>query len=389
MRTFNLLKYLSEHHQITLISQSPQDLPPADVEKLQQWVNLIVFPATPQLQATGGLLATAKQIKTLIKQGIFPKELTHYSQNLQNWLDRVVKTNKFDLITCEDSPNEVYIRPQWRQDIPTVVNIHRSLYGKTKHQLQSYSSTYELQKQLNLPILRWYEQQYSAKFSALVTTTQEDRRILKTINPEAHITVIPNGLDLNQYPRRLSNNGGQRLVFIGAMDKPANIDAACFLSLEIFPAIRQRYPETTLEIVGTDPAAEILAFANLPGIKVTGQVSSIVDYLHWATVCVIPIRKGSGIKYKTLEAMAAGIPVVASDIALEGLTVDGSGVPPRAMRANKVDEYVYAVGRLFEDCKLREKLSLNGRIMVESEYTWTQMGQRYEQVLLNLQGSKL
>jgi glycosyltransferase involved in cell wall biosynthesis len=54
-----------------------------------------------------------------------------------------------------------------------------------------------------------------------------------------------------------------------------------------------------------------------------------------------------------------------------------------AMRANDVDEYVYAVGRLFQDEKLREKLSNNGRALVENEYTWEKMSQRYEKVLID------
>jgi glycosyltransferase involved in cell wall biosynthesis len=95
------------------------------------------------------------------------------------------------------------------------------------------------------------------------------------------------------------------------------------------------------------------------------------------------MRKGSGIRNKTLEAMAAGIPLVASDIALDGLKVDGADVPLRAMRANSVDEYVYTIGRLFTEPKLRDKLCDNGRSLVEKEYTWEKVAKRYEQVLID------
>ena len=139
------------------------------------------------------------------------------------------------------------------------------------------------------------------------------------------------------------------------MDRPANINAARFLALDIFPAIRERYPEATLEVVGAKPVTEIEELDALPGIKVTGAVTSVVEYLHWATVCVLPMRQGFGLKNRTLEAMAMGVPVVGSDRALSGLQVDGASVPLRAMRANTLEEYVYAVGRLFAEPKLREK----------------------------------
>jgi glycosyltransferase involved in cell wall biosynthesis len=97
---------------------------------------------------------------------------------------------------------------------------------------------------------------------------------------------------------------------------------------------------------------------------------------------VIPLRTSYGIKNKTLEAMAAGVPVVASDRGLEGLPVDGGDVPLRALRANEPAEYVYAVSRLFENRQLRKQLSDNGRSLVEQKYTWKRAGELYEKVLM-------
>ncbi|MEL6249239.1 MAG: glycosyltransferase, partial [Cyanobacteria bacterium J06627_15] len=119
----------------------------------------------------------------------------------------------------------------------------------------------------------------------------------------------------------------------------------------------------------------------LPGVTVTGRVPSITDYIHQSTVGVVPLRVGLGIKTKTLESMASGIPIVASDRGLEGLAVDTPAVPLRALRANTPDEYVNAISRLFEDPALRQTLSENARAMIESEYTWEIAGQRYECIL--------
>ncbi|MEM8780085.1 MAG: glycosyltransferase family 4 protein, partial [Cyanobacteria bacterium P01_G01_bin.49] len=185
------------------------------------------------------------------------------------------------------------------------------------------------------------------------------------------------------FPKRRQNQNGRRIAFFGAMDKPANIDAACFFSLKVFPKIRQRYPEATLDLVGSRPVTEVLKLDEISGVHVTGQVPDVLDYLHQTTVCVIPLRKSQGTKMRTLEALATGTPVVASDYGLEGLAVDGPGLPLGAMRANEIDEYVYGIGRLFQEPKLREKLSHNGRALVEKEYTWEKMGQRYEQVVLD------
>jgi glycosyltransferase involved in cell wall biosynthesis len=93
------------------------------------------------------------------------------------------------------------------------------------------------------------------------------------------------------------------------------------------------------------------------------------------------MRSGFGIKNKTLESMAAGVPVVASDRGLEGLTVEGNNVPLAALRANSIEEYCTAIIRLFESAELREKLSKNARKLIEDNYTWRQAAAKYEQVL--------
>ncbi len=113
----------------------------------------------------------------------------------------------------------------------------------------------------------------------------------------------------------------------------------------------------------------------------------MTPYLHAATVCVVPMRTGYGIKNKTLEAMAAGVPVVASDRGLEGLEegleIDGENLPSRALRANTASEYAAAIGQLFDSAELREQLSQNGRRFIEEGYTWAIAGHQYEKVLLS------
>lgn len=382
VRTFNLLKYLSERHDVTIITQRADDVTDAEVEELRKLVEeLVIFPQPQLAEAEGGILGKVQRFSRFLQEGTPTSMLYHYSTEMQQWVDEAVTLSKFEVITCEHNGNEIYVRSEWQKLLRTVVNIHHSVYGTSRNQLETGISENPLTEQLNLPLLRRYEERYCAKFTCIVVTTPEQRRQIGVLKPEGQITVIPNGVDLTLFPKRISDPGGHHLVFVGAMDSLPNIDAVHFFSLEVFPEILRRYPDAKLELVGTNPVQSVLELEEVSGITVTGRVRSVVDYLHKATVCVVPLRTGYGIKNKTLEAMAAGTPVVGSDRGLEGLAVDGADVPLRALRANEPTEYVYAISRLFEDRQLRKQLSENGRSLMEQKYTWERAGKLYEQVL--------
>lgn len=382
VRTFNLLKYLSQRHTITLVTQRDGDVRETEIAELGDCVDhLMVFHRPPDPGTPSGILHKIQRLSQFLQEGTPPSVLSRYSLEMQAWIDNFVQQQKCDVITCEHSVNEIYVRSHFHQSLRTIVNIHSSVYGTCLNQLKTGVSENQLRDQMNLPLLRRYEQRYGAKFSAMVVTTQDDKSQLQKLHPHSQITVIPNGVDLAAFPYRTTDPGGYKLVFIGAMDNLANIDAVCFFAHEVLPQIQRHYPQTTFDIVGSRPAPQVLALKQQPGVNVTGQVPSMVDYLHKSTVCVVPMRTGFGIKNKTLEAMAAGVPVVASDRGLEGLAIDN---PPRALRANQPADYISAVSQLFNHPQLRHQLSHNGRKLVETEFTWAIAGERYNQVCLGL-----
>ncbi len=390
VRTFNLLKYLSRRHDVILGTVRSPDVTDAQIDALRQQVTELAVFETPGTVSTG-ISGKIRRFSQFLLSGTPPNVISSYSQAMQNWADELVAASKCDAVTCEHSVNEIYVRPEWRQKLLTVANIHSSVWGTCREMLATGTSQKPLRDRLNLPLLARYEQRYCAKFSRIVATTSTDKQqLLELLSPKRRgredlfvptIDVIPNGVDLAEFPYRAIDPGGHTLIFAGAMNNLPNIDAARFLSLQILPKLQQRYRDATLTLVGTSPVPEVLALGKLPGIQVVGRVQRVAEYLHQAAVCVVPMRIGFGIKNKTLEAMAAGTPVVASDRGLEGLAVDGGPQPIRALRANEVQEYVEAITSLFENHQLRLSLSLRARSLVETEYTWDIIGRQYDRLL--------
>ncbi len=386
VRTFNLLKYLKQqNHHISLATHRSSDVTDDEVTALKDWVDrLAVFSRPAGSEQASGTFGKVQRLANFAVGGTPPSVITTRSDEMQAWVNQQIASGDFDAITCEHSVNEVYVPADIERYIPkSVVNIHSSVYGTCAHQLAGGTAEKPWRDRLNLPLLKRYEQRYCQKFSDLVVTTAEDQQQMADLSGKERISVIPNGVDLDMFTPRPQDPGGHRLVFIGAMDNLPNIDAVTFLAKDVFPLVQKAYPQATLSLVGARPTPAVKALQELPNVEVTGKVPDMTPYLHDSTVCVVPMRTGYGIKNKTLEAMAAGIPVVASDRGLEGLSTEGDGVPLRALRANTADEYAAAIGRLFDSATLRQMLSENGRKMIEEGFTWAIAGSRYEQILLN------
>ncbi|PZV09261.1 MAG: glycosyl transferase family 1 [Leptolyngbya sp.] len=380
IRTFYLLKHLAQRHEVTLVTQRSDEVTEEEVNALSAHVDkLACFPRSTAADLRPGVSGKISRFTHFLTTGTPPSTTYLHTSAMQQWIDDWVEGGHCDAITCEHSVNEVFVRPSYRQRVKkVVVDIHSSLYGTLVNQLQTGTAEKPLRDRLNLPLLRRYERRYAQKFTDLVITTEEDRQFFAPIAGHIPLHVVPNGVDLVHFPYRSADPGGYSLIFVGAMDYIANVDTAKYLAQAILPPLRQRYPDATLYLVGNKPTAEVQALGNLPGVVVTGRVPSVAEYLHRATVCVVPMRIGFGIKNKTLEAMAAGVPVVASDRGLEGLAVDQ---PQRALQANTVDEYVGAIAQLFDQPDLRATLSARGRELIEDTFTWERAVQAYEAIL--------
>jgi polysaccharide biosynthesis protein PslH len=375
IRTFYLLRHLQQNHSVTLATLRNPEVTDQDISDLRRHVDQLVIFDRPPIQGN-----KLQRLADFLVNGTPPSVRASHSPELQDWLDRAVGSGKFDAITCEHSVNEVYIRPEYKTLVRTIVDIHSSIYATFLQQLETGTAERPGRDRFNLPLLKRYEQRYCQKFTDLVVTTQDDQRQIQSFAPTANIEIIPNGVDFTAFPLRSQDPNNHHIMFFGSMDYIANVDAAKFLCKEIFPEVQKRYPDATLSIVGGKPTPEILEFGNKSGIKVTGKVSSMAEYLHQATLCVIPMRIGFGIKNKTLEAMAAGTPVVGSDRGLEGLRAEHC-----ALRANIVPEYVESISRLFEQPDLRATLSQNARAYVTDAFTWESAGSRYEAVIAGKQ----
>ncbi|MDT8383047.1 MAG: TIGR03087 family PEP-CTERM/XrtA system glycosyltransferase [Gammaproteobacteria bacterium] len=171
-----------------------------------------------------------------------------------------------------------------------------------------------------------FERKIADEFDASVFVTEDECALFRRLAPEvqARVNVAHNGVDTDYFsPQRDYPNpyppAAKVLVFTGAMDYWANVDAVRWFAREIFPGIRARAEAAEFYIVGGRPTTEVQALGKLPGVTVTGAVQDIRPFMAHARAAVAPMRIARGVQNKVLEAMAMARPVLATPEAAEGI----------------------------------------------------------------------
>jgi glycosyltransferase involved in cell wall biosynthesis len=142
--------------------------------------------------------------------------------------------------------------------------------------------------------------------------------------------------------------------------------------------LQKRRPALRLAIVGADPSPAVRKLAALPGVTVTGSVPDVRPYLTRSALTIAPLNIARGTQNKILEAMALGIPVVASEVAAGGVdTLPGEHL----LTARTTAEYEMAILRIVDDAGERARLAHAGRERMKSHHSWPRSMQRLDAII--------
>jgi glycosyltransferase involved in cell wall biosynthesis len=166
---------------------------------------------------------------------------------------------------------------------------------------------------------------------------------------------------------------------LGTLHYPPNADGIRWFAQEVFPLIQKEVPEVKLTIAGRNPPPDFLRMADASqgAIQVTGYVPQLKPYLEEAAVMVVPVRAGSGMRVRILEAFAQAMPVVTTTTGLEGIdAINGEEV----MVADTPRDFANSVVALLQDEPLQARLAANGRRLAECCYDWKVILQKMNEI---------
>ena len=308
--------------------------------------------------------------------GRTPLPLLNYtSQEMTDAVSRLFTENDFDVVQVESIHLMNYLRtirasPKRALVICDWHNIESELMQRYSEQEKSAPRRAYARRTARL--MKDFEQRALSEFDAHIAVSERDAEALRSVNPDAKVFVIENGVDSSYYvSARSGSPARRRIVFVGSMDYHANVEGVVRFARNVWPAVHQQKPELVFTIVGKDPAPAVRELSSIKGIEVTGTIADVRPFYREAVAAIVPLNVGGGSRLKILEAMAAGVPVVSTTLGAEGLHVrDGENI----LIADGGDGLPKAIIDLVNDEKLRAQIVSGGHVLVAGRYDWARLG---------------
>jgi glycosyltransferase involved in cell wall biosynthesis len=226
--------------------------------------------------------------------------------------------------------------------------------------------------------LRWrrYELTMVPRFRRTVVMSEKDAGMLGHLSA---VSVIENGVDIERF-RPEPETPGRRLLFIGSFRHFPNIAAYRFFTGEVWPALRERFPDVTLKVVcGPDHLLFWREFTGtqepepLDGVEMLGFVRDVRPLYVEANIVVVPTTVSAGTNVKVLEAMAMQRAVVSTASGCAGLDLKhGASV----WIAGDATSFAAGVARLIEHPEIRARLALAARELAAHRFDWKALGEK-------------
>ncbi|OGV92982.1 hypothetical protein A3B57_04320 [Microgenomates group bacterium RIFCSPLOWO2_01_FULL_47_10] len=361
IRTYNLLKNLKDKHQITLFAYIRKDSERQYVKELEKFCHKVrVFKRRP-----------AWDIRNILTAGFSPYPFLvsiYRSQYFTGEIKKELENGSYDLIHAET----FYMMPNIPQtSIPTIL-AEQTIEFDAYNQYTKNSKLVLFKPFMYFDVfkIKKWETHYWRAASRLITMSEEDKRaVQKHLQSPLPIDVVANGVDTDFFSGTDKSKLPQdpTVLFVGTFKWLPNIDAVEFLVEKIWPHIIRALPNAKLKIVGFSPSKKILSYGNLPSVTVDGGVADIRDAYATAHVLLAPIRSGKGTRYKILEAMATSTPIVATNLAVEGIGITQG---ENALTSDDPQTLAELTVRVLKDKTLQQKLAKNSLSLVNRAFNW-------------------
>lgn len=383
MRNYNIILQLAQRHEVHLLSFLENgDENGADSGPLAKRCRSVQGIHTPPPRTLWQRLLTTSL------SPLPDMALRLPSERFRQRLTATLEGQPFDVVQVEGIEMAQYglLVRDWRKERPAPLLVFEDHNAEYILQRRAFETDLHLLRRwpgalysfIQWRKLRRYEAHVCRSADRVIAVSEADRDALRDLAGDLPLTVVPNGIDLEFYRSEAPADQPIRpmaLVFTGKMDFRPNVDAVLWFGQEVLPLIRRDLPEAHFYVVGQKPHPRLDALKDDPAVTITGAVPDVRPYIRGAALYVVPLRIGGGTRFKILEALALGKPIVSTSLGCEGFPElrDGENIAI----ADTPQEFAIRVVRLLRDSEARARLR-EAACLVAPAYDWKVLVPRLE-----------
>ena len=378
IRSYNLLRVLADKYSVTLGCTTDEPIGDSDRQHVEAICeDLLIAPLVRPVRLARGIAAMLAG-KSLT-EGMF--SAPSLASRVKSWQ----QDKPFDAVVVFCSSMFPYVDHAAFASTPRIVDLvdvdsekWRQM-GSESAFPKSWIYTREAR------CVRSLEQRIANQASAVTLVSDAEADVYKrTVTASCPVVGVSNGVDTDYFrpsddttppPIDTSSDTSSdtpsdrspiRLVFTGVLDYSPNVEGIIWFCRNVLPQLRQE-SDVQLQIVGRRPCKRVLELNELAGVEVVGEVPDVRPYLHAADIAIAPLKLARGIQNKVLEAMAAGLPVVLTAQAAEGISATSGA---EFLIADSVQQWTRAIAQLAGNRTERLRFGAAARQLALDGYSW-------------------
>jgi hypothetical protein len=369
IRPFNMIRHLARTHEVAVCSLA------RSVQEAEEAQGIAPYCAQFHVHLVNETVQKLQMVATLPTPVTASASYFH-SAAMARTVRSLLAGRRFDLIFVHCSSVAHYV--SGAREVPKVLD-----FGDMDSQKWLEYAHY---KPFPLSLGYWWEgrrllaeeKRLARSFDLCTATTRAEWETLQSYGTGVASDWFPNGVDSEYFAPDGGDYDPDLVAFVGRMDYYPNQQCMFAFCRDTLPLLKARRPGVKLAIVGADPAPAVRRLGEIEGVTVTGSVPDVRPYVRRAALTVAPLAIARGTQNKVLEAMAMGVPVVASRAAAGGV----DAVPgEHLLVADTPAEQAEAIVRLLDDPAHRTRFAQAGRARVLSNHAWPQSMQRLDRII--------
>lgn len=362
VKSFHFLEALARHHEVTLAALSRSPLEGQYLNRFADWLESVHLVPVD--------LSLARKVR-LASRGLGRRKpfvvALYDNREMHNLVSELLQVQEYDVIYADHLHMSQYVPESTssftvldQHNVETTI-LHRFFKSRQPGPLKAFG-WWEWRR------MAAYESAECCRFNMVLVTTLVDANLVRPwLQPGQQLEVLPIGVDVSYFKPAPRSPRPHTLVSLGTLAWQPNADGVLWFCREVLPLVRAYIPGVTFQIIGDRPPPAIRKLGDDEAVELLGRVDDVRPFLANSAGLVVPLRVGSGMRVKVLDALAMGAPVVSTSVGCEGIAVTHRR---DILIADEPLDFARAIVALVNDGELQQRLSRNGRALVMERYSW-------------------